>query len=356
MTIRDGQGQPVGCAARELPIQANLAYDTYTCPCPRRALLDVGLTVDKRWVLREHKPTQDQRREINMIAHALVTGQARDKGRPPRRQINKAPHAISDHMGRAHLAAYRLFRQANQYLLADDFQRAKELAEQAAAADHAYQLHERAYRREERLDIHEAAWHHAERFFIQFDPPQGKSKQPVSAEPGYHPTFTFRMLALWAEERGRWEVVNAAEIELHSGLEVGADGWRALMDLLVYLRGEVVNDEPSSKPGAKVDTRALIYRLNKGTLVPRSFVQRKHRRALDALEALRRTLAHEGNPPREEVAEPEWLTELLGEGDPGQSWMPEWARKERDALPDWAADQLGEGRVRPYLTDREGDG
>lgn len=236
-TLRAAAAGPVlGCAARELLIEPSRAYQPYVCPCPRRALLTVGRTERKGWTLREHKPTRDGREEINLLARALVTGHSR-RDATQYRPTNTAAHPTSAEMEQAFRVTRSLALQVVAQVLAGHPQRARELAEQANAADYAHSLHRRAYRREHRLDLREGRWQNAEEFWIDTHTPDAENP----GQPGFSLRLVLHFLALWNEEDARWEVDGAEEIERRAGISVGADGWRSLMELLVYLRGEDVN-------------------------------------------------------------------------------------------------------------------
>lgn len=318
---------PASGCGRELPIDPSLGYDTYTCPCDRRCLLDVGLTKTKQYVLREHKASQGERHEINLIAHALVTGQALSQAQPTRRLAYSEADPASDHMARAHLSAFNLYRETAKLLSLGHYQRALETADRARAAERAYDLHARNYAKASPEEIHEAVWHDADRYFIELHDAQ-VIKKPKDKDGPYTALkltrLEFPFLALWDEENSTWDVANGPMLELISGLEVGEDGWRDLMGLLVYLRGEEVNGEKSGKPGRKADALHLIYRENEGHLKPLP-VTKRFPRALLALEALRRSLNI--NPQRIQRDTP----------------VPEWVKQD-DWLPDWAEDQLDDGK------------
>lgn len=308
-TLReDAAGPAVGCAPRDLPIEPSRAYQPYTCPCPRRALLAVGRTAAKGWTLREHRPTRDEREEINLIAHALVTGHGR-RDHARHRPVNTAAHPTSAEMDQAFRVSHSLAMQVVAQVLAGHPQRARELAEQATAADYAHSLHRRAYRREHRLDLREGRWQNADEFWIDVHTPDAQHP----GQPGFSLRLVLHFLALWNEEEARWDVDGAEEIERRAGVEPGEDGWRALMALLVYLRSETVNEERPGKRGPKVDTHHLIYRAHGTSLLLRDPVRDRFPRAVLALEALRRTLAPLPAPGQlqETVEEPDWVADLL---------------------------------------------
>lgn len=317
---------PVGGCGRELPIDPSLGYDTYTCPCPRRELLDVGLTRDKRYVLRSHRPNADAKHEINLIAHALVTGQARDHAQPTKRRPDTGADPASAGMFRAHMAAHRLYREAANLAYAGQHKKATLVTDRARAAERAYDLHAARYARATAEETHEAVWHSAERFYIEKLSTKVVSRARKLAAPALRltalqlTTFTFPFLALWDEEKGVWDVANSGVLEVVSGLEVGEEGWRDLMGLLVYLRGETVNGEDSGKRGKKADERHLIYRTNGVQIRPRLFIAKRFPRALIALEAVRRSLSLEQPKAKKQA-------------------LPQWARSVEDQ-PDWANAQV----------------
>ncbi|KQR37748.1 hypothetical protein [Deinococcus sp. Leaf326] len=312
-TLREeAAGPAIGCAARELVIEPSRAYQPYVCPCPRRALLTVGRTERKGWTLRAHKPTRDERDEINLLAYALVTGHGR-RDHARRRPVNTAPHLTSAEMDQAFRASHSLALQVVAQVLAGHPQRARELAEQANAADYAHSLHRRAYRREHRLDLREGRWQNAEEFWIDVHTPDPKHP----GQPGFSLRLVLHFLALWNEQEARWDVDGAEEIERRAGLQVGEDSWRALMALLVYLRSETVNEERPNKRGPKVDIYHLIYRVHGASLLLRDPVRDRYPRAVQALEALRRTLSPLPPPPQQLPlvfeTEPDWVADLLDE-------------------------------------------
>lgn len=313
-TLRENAAGPVvGCAARDLLIEPSRAYQPYTCPCPRRALLAVGRTAAKGWTLREHRPTRDEREEINLLAHALVTGHGR-RDHARRRPVNTAAHPTSAEMDQAFRVSHSLAMQVVAQVLAGHPQRARELAEQATAADYAHSLHRRTYRREHRLDLREGRWQDADEFWIDVHTPD--REHPGQA--GFSLRLVLHFLALWNEEEARWDVDGAEEIERRAGVEVDEDGWRSLMALLVYLRSEAVNEERPGKRGPKVDTHHLIYRAHGTSLLLRDPVRDRFPRAVLALEALRRTLAPLPAPrqvPEVFEAEPDWVMDLLTNSD-----------------------------------------
>jgi hypothetical protein len=290
---------------RLLPIDPSLAYRVYTCPCPRRALLDVGRTARKEWVLREHTPTRDEREEINLIAQALIAGQAH-ADRAPWRPTLTAPDPHSDHMTRAFMAAHQLSLQVVKQVLAGNPQAAHDLALRANAADHAYGSHARVLRRERRAEQHSGRYKNAELFWLDIPVRHGAAGQLVAVS-----RFTFAFMAVFNEAQGRFLVENAADIERASGLEVGEDGWTQLMNLLTRFE---------AKPGQKEDPAEPIWFDDRGTLTLRRHIRLRFPRAVTALEALRRTLtpAPMQRPQQEqahwrgyELAEPDWVRDSL---------------------------------------------
>jgi len=303
--VRSAEGEQT--QPRLLPIDPTLTYRVYTCPCPRRALLDVGQNARKEWVLREHTLTRDEREEINLIAQALIAGQAH-QDQVAFRPTLTAPDLHSDRMVSAFMAAHQLSLQVVKQVLAGNTQVAQDLALRANAADHAYQSHARVLRRDNRAQQQTGRYKNAKLFWLDLPVRHGDQDRLVAV-----PRFTFAFLGVYNEEERRYRVENSADIERASGLEVGEDGWRQLMDLLT--RFEV-------KPDQKENPAEPIWFDDRGTLTLRRHIRLRFPRALVALEALRRTLtpALMRRPKQEDESywrsyalhDPLWVYDALG--------------------------------------------
>lgn len=283
----------------QIQITANRATHPFPCVCPRAALLEAGRTSAGEWTLAEVRPSQEHREHHNLIAHALVTGQAfRDRaGYSP---TNRAADPNSAGMVDAFMAGHNAAIQACVALSTGRVADAQRLAERALAANAAYQGHARAVKRARRADAQVGRWHNAERFWI-------KLPVTVPAVPGQPPAapvlrrFQFEFLAVWGTaltlpgtadragestvQRGSnsLTVLNGPDIERDSGIQVGVDGWRQLIDLLTRF------DDPG-KSGKAPDPLELVWHRDGEGLSLRRHIKQRYPRAVHALEALRRTL------------------------------------------------------------------
>ncbi len=275
---------------RALPIDPAHGDRPYHCPCERGATLTVGRTARGDWTLRPWVPSRDDREEINLIAHALVTGQAYEDPHWSR-PVDTSPDRSSARMVEAHGTMTRTDRAIRLAVQAGHLQRAFELAEQASAAEYAFKLHRRSYNRDRREAHQGGRWQNAEWFWIALSVPV-RTRDGESPQPDIQQRFLLNFVAVYDEEAGGEVVANADEIERESGIPVGQDGWTQLMTLLT----RVDPDGDGGKPGQAADLHHLIYKEDRGRLTPRPHVQKRYPRALVALEALRRTLIPDRGP------------------------------------------------------------
>lgn len=300
---------------RQLPINPGLADRPYTCPCDRAATLSVGRTARGDWTLRPWTPFRDDREEINLIAHALVTGQTY-QDRRWNAAVNTAPDATTGRMTEAGATMMRLDRDVRLALQAGHLQRAFELAEQASAAEYSYKLHSRTYRRHRREHQESGRWHNAEWFWIALSVPARSDGAP---ERDIVQRFLFNLIAVYDEETGSPVVANADDIERETGIPVGPDGWSQLMEFL----GRIDPAGTGGKPGQAPDLHQLVYREDRGRLTPRRHVAERYPRALVALEALRRTLIPDRGPAgdrspalaRPPLPTPDWAEKIAVDTD-----------------------------------------
>ena len=315
----------------QIQITANRATHPFPCACPRTALLEAGRTSAGEWTLAEVRPSQEHREHHNLIAHALVTGQAfRDRaGYSP---TNRAADPNSAGMVDAFMASHNAALQACVALSTGRVADAQRLAERALAANAAYQGHARAVKRARRADARVGRWHNAERFWI-------KLPVTIPTAPGQPPAppvlrrFQFDLLAVWSTalvppgeadragestvQRGgnSLTVLNGPDIERDSGIPVGVDGWRQLIDLLTRF------DDPG-KSGRAPDPLELVWHRDGEGLSLRRHIKQRYPRAVHALEALRRTLTPV--PEREkgrrddkdahwEVQTPQWVYDAISD-------------------------------------------
>lgn len=319
----------IGCR-EQLPIDPAQADQPYTCPCERRAELEVHLrgagTDDPAWELVDPlsplRLPHDVREVHNLIAHALVAGQVtRDARTRPRTQVGTAANEHAQRESGAFLAAYREMREACVLLTMGHPVAAHDHATRGLAAAVAYEAHASALRREDRQLRAETLWQGGGTFYVDVPlTPEvhlldaGKVGPQVVELPRFQ-RMEFDFVAI--EGAREIEVVDGEATELLSGIRVGADGWRDLVRLLTRL--EV-------KPGTDVDTQHLIYRPDHGTLQLRRHVRERYPRAVVALEALRQTL-------RPQV-QPQGLTQAT------QDWFGSAAGYQHRAEPDWVRDAL----------------
>lgn len=282
-----------GCTGAQsaLPIQPSLADLPYTCPCHQQHSLTVGRTKAGQWVLREWSPPKHAREEINRIMHALVTGQVVAEKKHGKELINNRADPVSSRLDSAGQAMVSHAMRCYRALLDGKVQHALEFAERAEAAATSYKHWKRTYNRQRRERIYSGRWHDSMRFWIEM-PPLGER-------------YYFEFLAVYDDVTGKLCVENGEEIELESGVRVGAAGWNELVELL-----ERVDPAASSgKPGAVPDLRELIYRQSEGTWKLRPHLKR-YSRVLLALEALRMTLRRDRRSEGEALPEglvPQWV-------------------------------------------------
>ncbi|MBZ9715294.1 hypothetical protein [Deinococcus multiflagellatus] len=308
-------------------MDASRAAQVLVCPCEQRSPLTLTRSARGQWGLAELRPLPEHREAHNLIARALMTGQVY-RDRTARRPVDRAPDAPSAQMVEAYQASYSVAVQActalSQGLVADS----RRLAERALALHAAYQAHARTVARRRTADVKTGRWHNGECFWVEL-------AVPDPAQPDAGPVrrrFTFPFLAVWGtaltlpegrERRGdeaeiqqgshTLALLNGPDIERASGLPVGPDGWRQLLDLLTRFE--------SGKPGQAPDPLELVWYSESGKLTLRRHIRQRYPRAVLALEALRRVLTPVQPASRDQDLafelddEPEWVADALSPPD-----------------------------------------
>ncbi|GGL18533.1 hypothetical protein [Deinococcus radiotolerans] len=316
----------------QIQITASRAAHPFPCPCARAALLEAHRSAVGEWSLAKVRPSQEDREQHNLIAHALITGQAfTDGGRSSPAVRTADPNSAG--MVEAFMTGHNLAVQACVQISLGRMADAQRLAERALAANAAYQGHARAVKRARRADAQVGRWHNAERFWIRLPvtvpvPPGQPPAPPVLRR------FQFEFLAVWGtaltlpgrtDRPGAGEssvqvgsrnltVLNGPDIERDSGIPVGVDGWRQLIDLLTRF------DDPA-KSGKAPDPLELVWHRDGEGLSLRRHIKAHYPRAVHALEALRRTLSPvpekrkgpAGDDPHWEAKTPQWVYDAISD-------------------------------------------
>lgn len=147
----------------------------------------------------------------------------------------------------------------------------------------AFKAAARAVAKDRKVEHHTGRYIDGETFYVHL---------PVSDDPDAERLqFLFDLIILWADNGVDLVVANARELEVLSGVDVGEEGWRDLVDWLEWARGPREGRQPD-------DDRQLVWRDNGQSLVLRDHVRRLYPALPRALEALRATLRVASGDPR----------------------------------------------------------